>query len=245
MSAEHRHNLELSILPQPDDTTCGPTCLQSVYHYYADEVSLDQVISDVPTLPTGGTLGVLLAVAAVRRGYSATIHCYNLHVFDPTWFDLAAPGLIEKLEEQNRIRRSPRRRLAAEAYIEFLKLGGRLKFDPLSGALIRGYLNRGCPLITGLSSSYLYRAAREHGPDDTPDDIRGDPTGHFVVLCGYDRKARSVEIADPLKSNPHSVSQHYAININRVLSSIMLGVLTYDANLIALEPPLSSPSSHA
>lgn len=245
MSAEHRHNLELTILPQPDDTTCGPTCLQSIYHYHGDDLSLPQVISAVPTLPHGGTLGVLLAIAALRRGYGATIHSYNLNVFDPTWFGLPPTALIEKLREQIRVRRSPRRRLAAEGYIEFLQLGGHLKFDPLSGALIRGYLNRGRPLITGLSSTYLYQAAREHGPDDIPDDIRGDPTGHFVVLCGYDRKARLVEIADPLQSNPHCASQHYSISINRVLSSIMLGVLTYDANVIALEPPQDCPASHA
>ncbi|WP_221029692.1 hypothetical protein [Actomonas aquatica] len=232
-----RHLLSLEILPQPDDTTCGPTCLHAIYRYFDREVPLPELIRTVPRLETGGTLGVLLALDALRRGYRATVHTYNLQVFDPTWFELSAPELIAKLEAQRKVRRSPKLQLACSAYIEFLKLGGRLQFDPISGALIRRYLNRDLPILSGLSSTYLYQAMREYGPDDEDDDLRGNPSGHFVVLCGYDRKARHVEIADPLQSNPHSPTRRYAIDINRVMSSILLGVLTYDANLIVIEPP--------
>jgi hypothetical protein len=43
--ARHRqHQLELEMLPQPDDTTCGPTCLHAVYRYRGHEIPLDQVI---------------------------------------------------------------------------------------------------------------------------------------------------------------------------------------------------------
>ena len=35
-----------SILPQPDGTTCGPTCLHAVYQHYGDKLSLDRVIRD-------------------------------------------------------------------------------------------------------------------------------------------------------------------------------------------------------
>lgn len=232
-----RHLLSLEILPQPDDTTCGPTCLHAIYRYFGREVPLPQLIRSVPRLPTGGTLGVLLAIDALRRGYRATIHSYNLQVFDPTWFQLPPTQLAAKLTAQQKVRRSEKLKLASAAYVEFLELGGQLHFEPISGALIRRQLNRDLPILTGLSSTYLYQAMREHGPEDEDDDLRGNPSGHFVVLCGYDRKARLVEIADPLESNPHSPTRRYAIDINRVMSSILLGVLTYDANLIILEPP--------
>ena len=39
--------LSLDILPQPDELTCGPTCLHAVYRYYGDDISLDQVIAEV------------------------------------------------------------------------------------------------------------------------------------------------------------------------------------------------------
>ena len=47
--------LPLDIRTQPDESTCGPTCLQAVCRYYGDEVPLDKVIGEVPTLSSGGT----------------------------------------------------------------------------------------------------------------------------------------------------------------------------------------------
>lgn len=52
-------NVHVPILPQPDDTTCGPTCLQAVYNYYGDNVSVEEVIAGVRVLPEGGTLAAL------------------------------------------------------------------------------------------------------------------------------------------------------------------------------------------
>ena len=53
--------LRVDILPQPDDNSCGPTCLHALYRYYGDELPLDQVLAEVPMLESGGTLDVLLA----------------------------------------------------------------------------------------------------------------------------------------------------------------------------------------
>lgn len=237
-----RHELPFKMLAQPDDTTCGPTCLHAVYRYFGRRIPLARVIAEVPQLAKGGTLGVLLATDALRRGFAVTIYSYNLQVFDPTWQQLTATALIAKLEAQEKVRRSRKRRRVIRAYIDFLRLGGRVKFEPMSGALIRRYLSQNQPIIAGLSSTYLYQSAREWGPDDEPDDLRGEPMGHFVVLSGYDRPSRQISIADPLQSNPHSPSRRYTIGIDRVMSSILLGVLTYDANLIVMEPPASDPA---
>ena len=97
------------------------------------------------------------------------------------------------------------------------------------------------PILTGLSSTNLYQASREYGPNDDDDDIRGNPSGHFVVLSGYDRKLRQVHILDPLQANPHSPTRRYSIDIDRVINSILLGVLTYDANLLMIKPPAAGP----
>jgi hypothetical protein len=105
---------------------------------------------------------------------------------------------------------------------------------------VRGYLKRGRPLLCGLSATYLYGCAREAGSDRLEyDDDRGEPTGHFVVLCGYAPKERRVLVADPLQDNPRYGVHYYWVHIQRVLGAILLGVLTYDANLLVLEPPRS------
>ena len=75
--------------------------------------------------------------------------------------------------------------------------------------------------------------------------MRGEPIGHFVILCGYDKEERTVLVADPLKSNPLSDSHQYLVNIDRVICSILLGIMTYDANLLIIEPARNQPGNQS
>jgi hypothetical protein len=229
-------NLIVEMLPQPDDYTCGPTCLHSVYRYHGDQIDLAQVISEVGRVDGGGTLDVFLACHALRRGYAATIYTYNLALFDPTWFRPARPDLADLLLQQMEYKASPKLKVATRAYLEFLERGGQLRFEDLTGSLIRKYLSRSIPVLTGLSATYLHRAAREYGPHCEADSVRGEPTGHFVVLCGYNRETREVLVADPLAPNPVAGDNRYVVSIDRVICAILLGILTYDANLLIIEP---------
>jgi len=231
-----RAQLPFEILPQPDEITCGPTCLHALYSYYGDLLPLPQVIAEVPMLEGGGTLAVLLACHALRRGYRATIYTYKLQLFDPTWLTGPPAELPAKLRAQMAVKDDPRLHTASRAYLDFLALGGELRFEDLTTGLIRKYLNRGTPVITGLSATYLYHSPREFGPNADYDDIRGEPSGHFVVLRGYDRQQRTVLVADPLASNPVGAGQRYEVSIDRVICAILLGVLTYDANLLIIRP---------
>ncbi len=227
---------DFDILSQPDETTCGPTCLQAVYNYYQDRVPLDRVIVEVPSLKQGGTLAVHLGCHALNRGYQATIYTYNLNIFDPTWFPISTQEMEEKLLAQLAFKKQSKLKIATLAYIEYLKKGGRIRFRDLTASLIRRYLKQGIPIITGLSATYLYQSPREFGDNCDYDDIRGEPTGHFVVLCGYDREKYTVRIADPLLPNPYGINSKYEVSMPRLICSILLGVLTYDAKLLIIEP---------
>jgi len=228
--------LTFDILPQPDLTTCGPTCLHALYRYYNDLLPLEAVIREAPRLAEGGTLAVLLACHALRRGYDATIYTFNVQLFDPTWFRPDAPPLAEKLQAQAAVKDWPRIHTITAAYLEYLDLGGRIFMEDLTGELIRRYLSRGVPLLTGLSATYLYRDPREYGPDAVADDVRGLPAGHFVVLCGYDASQRTVLVADPLMPNPLASEHLYELNVGRVINAILLGILTFDDNLLVIAP---------
>jgi hypothetical protein len=227
-------HLQLEILAQPDDTTCGPTCLHSVYQYYRDDVPLHQVVQESSALQETGTLAVLLGDHALKRGYAATIYTFNLTVFDPTWF-LTNSDLVERLEAQMAAKQNTKLHVASKAYIEFLKLGGEIRMQDLNAALIIRYLKSSIPILTGLSATYLYGCEREIEPDCRPDDIHGVPTGHFVVLSGYDVDRGTVRVADPYQSNP-SGDHYYEVKMDRLVCAILLGVLTYDANLLIIQP---------
>jgi hypothetical protein len=234
--SEH-FRLQLETLPQPDETTCGPTCLHAVYRYWGRTEPLDQIIARNYRMQHGGTYAVYLACDALRNGYQATIYTYNLLVFDPTWFR-AGVNIAERLRRQLEFKMERRRfEQVTPGYLEFLSLGGRLRFFDLSAELVYRILRRGFPIITGLSSTYLYHASREHGPGDVKDDIRGTPSGHFVVLAGYDAARRRVLIADPYQPHPYGTTHEYWIGIDRVVGAILLGIVTHDANLLIIRPP--------
>jgi len=142
-------SLGFDIQSQPDEVTCGPTCLHALYQYYGEDVSLKQVIREVKHLKTGGTLAVMLGNHALQRGYKAHIYTYNLNVYD---------------------------------------------------------------------------------------SIKGEPVGHFVIISGYEEEKNSVYLADPMTPNPLGKGQVYKVSFPRLINSIMLGIVTYDANLLVIEP---------
>jgi hypothetical protein len=227
--------LNFDIPYQPTDTTCGPTCLHAIYNYYNDGINLTTLIDEVPSLEEGGTLAALLGTHALKRNYKASLYTYNLHIFDPTWF-VEDVDIIEKLEHQMQYKKGVKFRVASMAYIEFLKLGGKLKFDDLTPNLLKKYLKKNIPILAGVSSTYLYKHMREYGEQSISNDILGYPAGHFVVLCGYDPVKHEVMVADPLNLNPYSEGTVYMVNYERLICSILLGISTDDANLLILEP---------
>jgi hypothetical protein len=235
-------HLPVSMLPQPDETTCGPTCLHALYRYWRAEEPLAGVVARMHRMEHGGTFAVFLACDALRRGFRATIYTYNLLVFDPTWFaGKSKPHLAERLAQQGDLKRDRRLQHVTPGYLEFLERGGELRLRDLTPKLIHRILKRRYPIITGLSSTYLYRARREYGPADTPDDVRGVPVGHFVVIAGHDAVRRRVLILDPYQPHPYGPTHAYWISAARVIGAILLGVLTHDANLLVIYPPAQQP----
>jgi len=236
--------IPIKIHTQPDDSTCGPTSLHAVYRYFKDPISLGEVIKEVPYLDEGGTLEVLLACHALRRGYRAIIYTYNLHVFDPTWIGLSNEEVIHKLEQQVQVKKGKKLLRATQAYIDFLRLGGEMKCRDLTKALLREYFEQDIPLLTGLSATYLYQSARETTDEDgnsVYNDVSGFPVGHFVVLCGFGEDQKRIVVADPYRENPYSRDNYYEVNASHLINAIMLGMATFDANLLAIQPATKEP----
>jgi len=228
--------LNFDIKAQPDMVTCGPTCLHALYQHYDDDISLKQVIQEVKQIKTGGTLAVMLGDHALERGYKVQIYTYNLSVFDPTWFKFSSAKIIELLKKQMRYKKRKKKLLTeCEAYIKFLEAGGKVKYAELNKELIKKYLLSSIPILTGLSATYLYGTPREIGDINKYHSIKGEPVGHFVVINGFDGKGDIVYLADPMNPNPLK-SQYYNVKFDRLINSILLGIVTYDANLLIIEP---------
>lgn len=218
---------------QPDNVTCGPTCLAKVYGYYGFERDLDEIIAETPRNPDGGTLAVNLGISALKNGFRPTIYPFGLRVFDPTWRRLGRRPLIAKLERRYQAVRSKRLRRAVAAHIAYLNLGGRIRFRESNRKLLVSILRGGDPILTGLSATYLYGTPREF--EDAYDDVRGESAGHFVVISGYYPKSDRFVVADPFEKVPLGRSNgRYSVDAERLIASILLGDGSYDAVLLVL-----------
>ncbi len=228
--------LNFDIKAQPDEVTCGPTCLHALYQYYRDEIHLKEVVQQVKSLKSGGTLAVMLGNHALQRGYQAHIYTYNLNVFDPSWFKFSGKEMVTFLKRQMRYKFKKKKLLvASRAYVKFLEAGGKVYQHELNADLIKSYLKKSKPILTGLSATYLYGTPREIPENSKFDSIKGEPAGHFVIINGYDESTQTVYLADPMNPNPLK-SQYYSVSFDRLINSIMLGIVTYDANLLIVEP---------
>ncbi len=226
--------MDVPLSAQPDDVSCGPTCLAGVYRFWGQPIEITELRDHVRTLPHGGTLAVFLAIDALRRGFAATIYTYNLSLFDPTWFSGEGIDLSAKLIAQAEAKHDVVLRSATAGYLELLRLGGKIRYEELNRALLTRILDSGAPIIAGLSSTYLHNEVRETAMETLEDDIRGEPAGHFVVLS--DINDHGVEVRDPYQSEPDSAGRSYTVGHERLIGAILLGALTYDANILVIRP---------
>jgi hypothetical protein len=238
--ARAAHELPVQRFLQPDDVTCGPTCLRKVYSFYGLDIPLDEVIESLERNEDGGTLAVFLGISALKRGFHARIYSYDLRIFDPTWFHLGPGELAKKILARFPYLDDAKRLQAAGAYIRFLDMGGELCFDELTPALLKSIIDREHPVLAGLSATYLYRYSRERWDTATgrplDDDVRGEPTGHFVVISGYEQWGRRLVVRDPFEHVPNSADGRLVVDAERLTNAILLGDVTYDAVLLEVWP---------
>jgi hypothetical protein len=226
-------NIELEMLRQPSDSSCGPTCLHAIYGFFGQEHDLQGLIDSIHEFEEGGTISVHLGIDALKRGYQAKLYTYNLQIFDPTWWSLPKAEFIDKLRQRIRHVDLPKDVEAHQAYIEFLEDGGEVRLADLSPELIERLVSQGKPILVGLSATYLYQSIRET-PDCRDDDVAGWPVGHFVVLTGYEPDTREVVVTDPFGKNPFNPHGVYRVGVNRFINAVLLGIMTYDANLLII-----------
>jgi hypothetical protein len=235
------HELRVQRFFQPDDVTCGPTCLRKVYDFYGIHVDIDDVIGEIDRNEDGGTLAVFLGMAAMRRGLRGRIFSYDLQIFDPTWAALSRGALAGRIEARLPHLRDTQRLRAAHAYLDFLRIGGEISvMEELTPVLLKEIIDREHPLLVGLSATYLYRFARERWDPATgqlvDDDVAGAPTGHFIVVVGYEHFGRRFSLRDPSRHIPDSEEGRLVVDAQRLINAILLGDATHDAVLLELWP---------
>ena len=172
----------------------------------------------------------------LRRAVFVLLRNHDRHVFDLV---LRGQFLGRALQfgrvAADQIHKRRKLLVASRSYIKFLEAGGKLLYAELDENLIKDYLKKSTPILTGLSATYLYGTKREISTSNKYDSIKGEPVGHFAIINGYNANSDYVYLADPMNPNPLK-SQYYSVTFDRLINSIMLGIVTYDANLLIIEP---------
>jgi hypothetical protein len=232
-------SLKVSILPQPDEESCGATCLHAVYQFFQYQVPLAEVVGSVVKIDSGGTLIPFLGQHALAQGFASTIVPFDVRVFDPSWKRCSPKDLRDRLLQSAERRPDAKTSLAVRAYAEFLSAGGEIRFDEPRCELLQDYLLKGFPIISGVSATYLYQSKRETEElgDIGYNDLLGQPRGHFVVIEGFDGKMDTVSVADPQYRNPRSPGcQHLDYPCPHFLNSVLMGSITFDAAFLIVQP---------
>ena len=146
--------------------------------------------------------------------------------------------LAEKLKLEYAAKHRAKLRVAIKAYLRFIEAGGIVNLKDFRPGLFDRYFKKDIPLIAGVSTTFLYQSKREYTNSENMsvfDDIHGDPMGHFIVVYGENEEKKFL-IADPDCTNPIAHDHYYAVERNRLVHSILLGILTYDSLILAVQP---------
>lgn len=235
---EKEHLLKFTMHQQPDGVSCGPTCLNAIYQYWGNQGELQHIRHEIDYTETGGTLAVLLGKHALKQGFKAKLQSVNIEIVDPTWFACERDILMGKLLTQLAHTSDLKKRKTTQAYFDFLELGGEIQFFNLTFEFIQQAIEQGVPILSGVCATWLYQNMRDYTDGDNRvvyDEWLGKPTGHFVVIYGYEPQKQLLYIADPYLPHPLSNSHHYTISFSHWLHAHLLGIMSHDAELLMIK----------
>lgn len=203
---------------QPTNTTCSPTALSMLLGHYNKKFSVDDVSAKVPQVKNDkgesfGTINTQMATWCRSLGFEVALYTADVQVIDQSWSRLSSNEVIARLEARKSGPKVPSLgelwdTAYCQAYVEFVKAGGKLHIvNAITSTLLYELLRSG-PVLPCLSFSTLYGKGRisNLGEKQTrPDDVNGKAWNHSVVIYGNDEEGNFL-IADPIeKPGRHTI----------------------------------------
>lgn len=199
---------------QPTSTSCGYASLSMLLSHYNHDTPAADLLKEVPQAKNEdgvpiGSLTAQLAEWCVKQGYEVDFISFDFLITDLSWSGLSSEELLGKLEFVKDIRDVHNvggkywSKVYVEAYINFIKAGGKLTIQPhVTTKLLYEKLQDG-PVYVNICSSVIHGTGRQQYPEpDTDkllsvdDDIHGAIGTHSVVIYGNDSDGNFL-VADP------------------------------------------------
>ncbi|MDE1848374.1 MAG: hypothetical protein KGH61_05525, partial [Candidatus Micrarchaeota archaeon] len=175
---------------------CGPACAKMMLSYYGIERSIAQIKKRVRVHGKIGTFSPQLGSFFIKNGFDVQIVTFNPFIFtNRDRKGLSKVQLIKRFSELRKKLDKRDNKLACKYYIEYLRLGGRIRIRIPSKSDIEGEIRAGRPTIVPLTSKFL----RWHKPRFN---------SHFNVVTGIDRKM--IYVNDPVADSSGGRKTHNA-----------------------------------
>ncbi|MBT3984899.1 hypothetical protein HOD38_03165 [archaeon] len=219
-------------------SSCGHSSLLQVLAYYGTKLELKEVVNEISSCEVDdlklGASECELGLFAMKRDFKSTVISLDVRRFDATWFDLSKEELKKKLELRSKFLHnlSPEDFKEGQGtqyldnvtkyYSEYFEKDGKVKFLPISKELIKKYIDKKIPVIALVSSQLYFKKARKY--NGKFDDIKGKPTGHWIVVSGYtDKNFIITDPADDLEKDGNvEMEQNYLISSINTYGPVIL-----------------------
>jgi len=166
--------INLPILKQPTNKSCGTTCLRIVLAYHGIEISEKTISKNLIKDQEGGTFITELARFAKTLNLKATCFAYNLYLTDPsTDKNIDSQTLINKLEKLKNGLKDNWFLEMTESIINTISSGISYIIKKPNIYLFKSYLRQAIPIIISVNYTSLYNK-------------QGNPfEGHNIILNGF------------------------------------------------------------
>lgn len=217
---------------QHSNGTCAVAACSALANFYDNITKYKEVckLVDIETINKEGMTtpeeGLLLNQLGLKK---ITIITADSYYFDFSWTNRSNKWKIERLKKvRARHRKESNHELAdtANLYIKFLQnmeCENNVVIDWDFSKWIKTVIRKGHPLIASINYTSYYKIKKEHNED--PDDIKGDPVEHALVIRGFDD--HYIYVVDSLGKVTQIYNGYYKIKWEHFLSNFGTGDLLF------------------
>lgn len=215
---------DLPFQKQSTSSNCVQTSTSQLLSFYGIDLSPADIEKEVPVRKNSDNkpMGTLFADIGswIKSNYELqpVMHVFDSQVIDRSWKELTQAQILSELVKlQNtgiETAFSPYVPLHINAYIDYLKSGGKIRIEKCTNELLQRLLAKG-PVLTIVSFNYLYDYPRVVYDQTKKNYVSNPQSGkvieHAIVLTGYHEGAYFYNDPDAEYGGRHKVQDDVLI----------------------------------
>ncbi|MBD3280341.1 hypothetical protein GF389_02360 [Candidatus Dojkabacteria bacterium] len=199
---------------------CGPLCLVNIFENLGDKALVEDIMEDLGVTENEITYLPQLALYAHKNNLKIKYLQSNPREISPNWKGLESDKYLETLKKfQEEMDKESIWKKNLKFLIEYIEAGGEIEVDDLSREKISQYLAEGYVVLAAVEQTWLWGKRKVKGKIEY-DDLKGKPSGHFVVI--YKEDGDDFLVSDPYPTGLEGKEGLYRVSKDTMLVSILV-----------------------